>query len=157
MKKRKKQKEAYTIPVQGGGVPVTKTLYKVWKHYENKEDYFMVGQKEEHFRYNPEKGIAEILPGREDSLDRLLGTGAEFAQDQSSVEDRAIASIMLQSLMVRLSQQEQEILYLRYYLGLSIEEAAKALGVPRTTFRRNLSNLVKKCRWLLKNSRQSIQ
>ena len=157
MKKRKKQEAAYTIPVQGGSVPVTKTLYKVWKHYENKENYFMVGQKEEQFRYKPEKGIAAFLPSREDSLDRLQREGVEFAEDQSSVEDRAIAAIMIKGLMARLPAKEREILYLRYYLGLSIDDSAQAFGVSSTTFRRNLSTLVKKCQYLLQDEYDSAQ
>ena len=157
MMKRKKRKEAYSIPVQGGSVPVTKTIYKVWKHYENKENYFMVGQKEERFRYKPDRGIAAFLPSREDSLDRLQREGVEFAEDQSSVEDRAIAAIMVKGLMARLSAKEREILYLRYYLGLSIDDAAQAFGVSSATFRRYLSSLVKKCQYLLKNEYNSAQ
>ena len=149
--KKRRERDDYKIPVPGQSVPVTRAVYTAWKHYENKESYFMVKQKEEIFRYDPEKLIAEFLPSREDSLNRLMGDGVEFAVDQSSVEDRAIAAVMSERLMAQLSRQEREALYLRFCLGKSMNDSARALGFSSTAFKRYMRSLIEKCRKILEN------
>ena len=71
----------------GNRVPVSRNVYDTYWRYANKEDYFMRSLKEERFRYDPERQIAEFLPSREDSYERLLEEGEEFACEQKSVED----------------------------------------------------------------------
>ena len=153
MAKRRKQGE-YTIPVPGESVPVSKPVFDAWKHFENKEEYFMVTQKGETFHYDPEKLIAEFLPSREDSLNRLVADGMEFAVDQSSVEDRAIAAVMVEHLMEQLSPQERNALYQRFCLGKTLNDCAAALGFSGTAFKRYMRTLVTKCREILENGRK---
>ena len=144
-----KRKSPYTIATPDGIVTVSKPVYTAWKHYENKENYFMGKQKEETFLYDPEKLIAAFLPSREDSFDRLSGEGLEFAVDQSSVEDRAIAAVMVDNLMEQLSEQEQQALYLRCCLEKTMDESARALGFSSTAFKRYMRSLIAKCHRIL--------
>lgn len=49
-------------------MPVSEQVYRVYQHYERKEEYFSYDLKTEKFQ----KETATFLPSREDSYERLL-------------------------------------------------------------------------------------
>ena len=52
----------------------------------------------------------------------------------------------LRELVSRLPEREQNLLLLRYWIGLSHQEVAQALGLPEGTVRRQCSELIAKLR-----------
>jgi RNA polymerase sigma-70 factor (ECF subfamily) len=52
----------------------------------------------------------------------------------------------LRAMVLRLPEREQNLLLLRYWIGLSHEEAAQALGLPGGTVRRQCAELLEKLR-----------
>ena len=104
------QRKRY-LYIDGQKVPVSEQVYKAYWEYTEKERYFMGKPKQESFVYDPEEEIAALLPSREDSYERLLETNQQFTTADSPVEEQAVASIWLDSLMRDLSEEEREIIF----------------------------------------------
>lgn len=119
---------------QGRRVPVSEGIYKAYWYFTNKEDHFMRQLKEEAFRYDAEKRTAIFLPGKEDSYERLLAEGEEFACDEKSVEDQVIDSLLVRQFLENMSPNERRISFLTYVLGMSDDEAGKVLSIPKGTY-----------------------
>ena len=142
------QRKRY-LYIDGQKVPVSEQVYKAYWEYTEKERYFMGKPKQESFVYDPEEEIAALLPSREDSYERLLETNQQFTTADSPVEEQAVASIWLDSLMRDLSEEEREIIRQLYFLDKSEREACAALHLARTTFQRRKAALLEKLRILL--------
>ena len=130
----------------GNRVPVSDEIYAVCQRYAEKEDYLTRRLKEESFVYDPAKRIATFLPSREDSYERLIEAGEEFACDQSSVEERAIASILTENLMRRMTDEEKAIIIQSYVCGKSDQEAADYLGIHKEAYKSRRQAVIAKCR-----------
>lgn len=150
MKKRNSQ--LFLEDADGNRVPVSDKVYRAYWHFANKEDYFMRQLKEERFLYDPEKRIAEFIPGKEDSLERLLEDGADFSSDQQSVEEQAIFSVLVENLMKRMTDSEREVAYMSYALGKSDRECGEFLGIPENTYKSRRLAMLLKCRKLFDDS-----
>ena len=124
---------------------------------EGKEDYFLRRLKEEQFIYDSDSQTAIFLPSREDSYDRLIGEGEEFAADQSSVEDKAIAAVMVDQLSENLTSQEIQALYLRYALDWTEDAIAKHLGMERMQYRRMMADLLSRSKNILEGPSNNDQ
>ena len=146
MKKRNPQ---LFLSVPGKRVPVEKDVYDAWWNMENKEDYFVRKLKEERFIYDPEKGIAEIIPSREDSLERLMDEGAEFAMEQPSVEHQAEVRILMESILERLSEDEKRFMGLAFFSDMTEVDVSKMLNTPLSTFRDRKEAFLVRCRKIL--------
>ena len=120
---------------EGHRVPVSQEVYDAFWYYTNKEDYFMRILKSERFHYDPEKRIAVFLPSREDSYERLLAEGEEYACDEKPLEDTVVDSIMVRHLLAQMTADERNIAYLSYALGKSDDEASGSLGIPQDTYK----------------------
>ena len=71
MSKNREERANYYLYIDGQAVPVSEQVYRVYQHYERKEEYFSYDLKTEKFQ----KDTATFLPSREDSYERLLATG----------------------------------------------------------------------------------
>ena len=143
MEQRKKQ--FFLTDTEGKKVPVSENIYDAYWQYTNKEDYFMRQLKEERFRYDPERQIAEFLPSREDSYERLLEEGAEFMMNQPSVEEQAEIRILQEILLRNLKQDEVELIRLFYFSGKTDREISRQLGIPKSTLADRKKSLLERC------------
>ena len=137
---------------EGRRVPVSQEVYDAYWYYTNKEDYFMRLLKAERFRFDPDKRIALLLPGKEDSLDRLLDEGEEFALDQKSVEDTVVNSVLVQGLLKAATEEERKIAYLAFFVGATEEEASALLNLKRTTYQRKRDAMLVRWRYKFNDS-----
>ena len=80
---------------KGQAVLVSEQVYRVYQHYERKEEYFSYDLKVEKFQ----KETAAFLPSREDSYERLLEQDKQFAASDRSVEEQAVSSVWLEELL----------------------------------------------------------
>ena len=78
--------------IDGQAVPVSEQVYRVYQHYERKEEYFSYDLKVEKFQ----KATASFLPSREDSYERLLEQDRQFAASAHPVEEQAVSSVWLE-------------------------------------------------------------
>ena len=75
MSKNREERANYYLYIDGQTVPVSEQVYRVYQHYERKEEYFSYDLKVEKFQ----KETASFLPSREDSYERLLAKDKQFA------------------------------------------------------------------------------
>ena len=143
---KKQNSQHFLKDADGNRVPVSNEIYAACQKYAEKEDYLTRRLKEERFIYDPEKQIATFLPSREDSYERLIEAGEEFACDQSSVEERAIASILAENLMRRMTDEEKAIVIQSYVCGKSDQEAADYLGIHKEAYKSRRQAVIAKCR-----------
>lgn len=142
----------FLTDAEGHRVPVSEQVYNDYWLYTNKEDYFMRILKAERFLYDPEKLVAKFLPSREDSFDRLIAAGEEYAANDLPVAEQAINAVFVRELMVHLTRQEQRVLYLLFDRRMNEREASKALGLSKTEFHRRKIALYSKCRRIMGNT-----
>lgn len=109
-----------------------------------------VDLKAEEFIYDPEKGIAILLPGREDSLDRLLEHDRQFsALEDEAVEDIVVRAILLEKLrraLRALPTDELRMIDEIFFQERTEREASDKLHLPKTTFRRRMAHILEKLR-----------
>ena len=148
----KQNSQHFLTDADGNKVPVSEKVYTAYWQYTNREDYFMRQLKEERFHYDPERQIAEFLPSREDSLERLIEEGEEFVCNDFPVADRAVNAVFTQELMQHLDRQEQWMLYLLFAQRMTEREVSKALDIPKTMFHRMKVALYNKCRRIMGNT-----
>ena len=145
MSKKREERANYYLYINGQAVPVSEQVYRVYQHYERKEEYFSYDLKTEKFQ----KDTATFLPSREDSYERLLAANHQFASAGSSPEEEAVSSLWLADLMRGLSPEERDIITQLYILDKSERQACAALRLARTTFQRRKEALLEKLRNLL--------
>ena len=103
MSKKREERANYYLYINGQAVPVSEQVYRVYQHYERKEEYFSYDLKTEKFQ----KDTATFLPSREDSFERLLETDRQFAVAVQPVEEQAVSSVWLEELLQCLSADER--------------------------------------------------
>ena len=69
----------------------------------------------------------------------VLTSDIKFETRQTEFETRLIDSIVLKTLLPKLSKEHKQALYLTYWVGLTASDAATILGIPAATFRKRLS------------------
>ena len=75
------------IWIRGQFVEVTDEVYRAYMQGDRKMRYFENDLKTERFVFGKEGQVVQIIPSREDSLDRLVDENAQqFSDEQESVE-----------------------------------------------------------------------
>ena len=143
------QQKQFYLYIDGQAVPVSEEVYREYRHYARKEEYFSYDLKREKFACDQAARTATFTPSREDSYDRLLEGDRQFAAQGPTLEETVVSSLRMQDLMGKLSPQEREIIYQLYVLEKSEREASAALHLAQTTFRRRKKALLEKLRNLL--------
>ena len=92
MSKNREERANYYLYIDGQAVPVSEQVYRVYQHYERKEEYFSYDLKTEKFQ----KDTATFLPSREDSYERLLAKDKQFATSGQPVAEQAVSSVWLE-------------------------------------------------------------
>lgn len=77
-----KGKNDYHLYINGQAIPVSEEIYRAYKHFERKEEYFTYDLKAEKFS----KKTVSFLPSREDSYERLLEANQQFVIQEVSVQ-----------------------------------------------------------------------
>ena len=71
MSKNREESTNYYLYIDGQAVPVSEQVYRVYQHYERKEEYFSYDLKTEKFQ----KDTAIFLPSREDHSPQTVFRG----------------------------------------------------------------------------------
>lgn len=140
MSKQQEKQNQFTIYVQGQAVPVSEEVYRVYHHYERKEEYFSCDRKRGKFQQD----TGTFLPAREDSYDRLLEQDQQFASPDVSTEDQAVSEIWLESLARCLTPEERKLLYKLYFQGKTERETCRELGISKPALHRRKVKLLEK-------------
>lgn len=97
-------------------------------------------------------GEVKIIPGREDSYERLLEAEKQFMTEAESVEDAAIRAVMLEKLnnaMHMLTDSEAGIIYSLFYKEVSETQLAREMGIARTTLQSQKYRILEKLKEML--------
>lgn len=109
------EKDFY-LYIGGKPVKVSKEVYQEYYRGERKERYFMEDLKTERIIVDPLEQTVTIIPGREDSYERLLESSRQFAASGKSVEEQAVTSALVHRALETLTPQERELIEELYFL-----------------------------------------
>ena len=151
MSKNREERANYYLYIDGQAVPVSEQVYRAYRHYERKEEYFSYDLKTEKFQ----KETATFLPSKEDSYERLLEKDRQFAASGVSVEEQAVSSVWLAALLQRLSEDEKEILYKIYFEEKSERIVSAEMGISKTALHQRKVKLLQKLKNYLENMENS--
>ena len=97
------QQKQFYLYIDGQAVPVSEEVYREYRHYARKEEYFLHDLKREKFVCDQAARTATFTPSREDSYDRLLEGDRQFAAQGPTLEETVVSSLWMQDLMGKLS------------------------------------------------------
>ena len=149
MSKNREERANYYLYIDGQAVPVSEQVYRVYQHYERKEEYFSYDLKTEKFQ----KETATFLPSREDSYERLLEQDKQFAAPGKSVEQLATEHLEAEQVrfcLSELSEDERELILLLFYQEKTEQEVGNMLHISQQSVNKRKQTLLLKLRkiWL---------
>ena len=147
-----KDREKYIIVVEGQLVEVTREVYEVYYKAERKERHFMYEMKAGRSRMDKVTGEKIILPGIEDSYDRLVEANLQFADQMYDLEEEVLLGLLIEKLnsaLELLSVEEMEIVRQLYYEEINEVRLSEKLGMPRRTLRDKKKKILEKLRKLM--------
>ena len=110
------------IWIRGQFVEVTDEVYRAYMQGDRKMRYFENDLKTERFVLGKEGQVVQIIPSREDSLDRLVDENAQqFSDEQESVESVVLHKLEVDRLHTALSlltPEERALIQGLYYADL---------------------------------------
>ena len=119
--------------------------YRVYQHYERKEEYFSYDLKTEKFQ----KDTASFLPSREDSYERLLEKDRQFAAPGKNVEQLALEHLEAEQIrfcLAQLNEDEQELIFLLFYQEKTEQEVGNILHISHQAVNKRKRVLLLKLR-----------
>ena len=141
------------IWISGQLVAVTDEVYAAYTKGDRKMRYFENDLKTERFLLTKDGRIEQIIPSREDSLDRLMEDNAQqFSNGQESVEDVVFRQIMVDKLHTALSQlteKERALIQALFFEEMTEREYAEQLGVYRNAVHKKKMRILEKLKKLL--------
>ena len=150
MSKNQEEWTNYYLYIDGQAVPVSEQVYRVYQHYERKEEYFSYDLKTEKFQ----KETATFLPSREDSYERLLEKDKQFAAPGKSVEQLASEHLEAEQIrfcLAQLNEDEQELISLLFYQEKTEQEVGNMLHISRQAVNKRKRVLLLKLRKICYN------
>ena len=156
------------IWIRGQYVEVTDEVYRAYMQGDRKMRYFENDLKTERFVLGKEGQVVQIIPSREDSLDRLVDENAQqFSDEQESVEsvvlhklevDReSVESVVLHKLEVDrlhtalslLAPEERALIQALFFDERKESELAMELGISQPAVYKRKMKVLKKLKLLL--------
>lgn len=124
----------------------------VLKQSERKMIYQEYDIKSEKFKVDIEKQRVFFIPSREDSLERLVESAAQFKDESMDVEKIVIDAIVIEQLkesLKLLDKEEYELITALFYEGKSEREYAAQCGISRTTLQYRKYRILEKLKNIL--------
>lgn len=142
------------IWIRGQFIEVTDEVYTAYMKGDRKIRYFENDLKTGRTVRDKNGNIQQILPSREESLDRLVEDNArQFSDSHESVEDIVIQKISLEKLHIALSKlpkKDQELIYALFYEEKRERDYAEKIGVSPSTVHRRKEKIINKLKNYLK-------
>lgn len=143
------------IWINGQTVTVNDAVYAAYIQGDRKNRYFENDLKMERVMRNKDGSIKEILPSREDSLDRLMDdNAAQFADAHESVEDavfRKITAERLYTALEKLPAAERTLIIALYFDGKTERDLAIEIGISQPAVHKQKNRILKKLKVFLEN------
>lgn len=137
------------IRIDGKPVEVSEEIYTYIMHSDWNSYYAEVKRKRERIRINSKKETVKIIPSREDSLDRLMAIGTEFANDSEPIAETAIRKMTVQQALEQLTADERFIIIRIYFNGDTERELARAMRLSQSTLHTRKQKILLKLRKII--------
>ena len=141
------------IWIRGQFVEVTEEVYRAYMRGDRKIRYFENDLKTERFVLGKDGQVIQIIPSREDSLDRLVDENAQqFPDEQESVESVVLHKLEVDRLHTALSlltPEERALIQALFFEERSESELAAALGISQPAVYKRKMKVLKKLKLLL--------
>lgn len=144
-----KGKNDYHLYINGQTVPVSEEVYRAYKHFERKEEYFTYDLKAEKFS----KKTASFLPSREDSYERMMEANQQFVIQEVSVQvqvEKLLDAEMVKKVLSFLNSEERELINLLFYQEKTEQEVGILLHISQQAVNKRKQAVLIKLRKLLK-------
>ena len=139
--------------VSGQFVEVTDEIYDAYMKGDRKMRYFESDLKAERFLMDENGQIKQVIPSREDSLDRLMDDNAEqFADRHESVEDMVLRRISIEWLykaLDTLTERERKLIEALFFEEMTEREVAHSLGISHPAVHKHKNKILKKLKHFL--------
>lgn len=143
------------IWINGQAVAVNDAVYAAYMQGDRKNRYFENDLKVERIIRDEDNSIKEIIPSREDSLDRLMDdNAAQYADGDESVEDavfRRITAETLYAALEKLPVAERTLMIALYFEGKTERELAMKIGISQPAVHKKKNKILKKLKVFLEN------
>lgn len=127
-------------------VPVTEKVYQAYYKMDRHSRYLEKDIKVGSSKFDLKTGAIKYKPSKEDSIERLMDKGVDFA-DVQDVEDIVCDKAMLfilQKAMKELDSEEREIINSLYYKNLTTRETGKKINKSHVTVGKKHKKILKK-------------
>lgn len=127
-------------------VPVSEEVYQAYYKMDRRMRYLEEDVKVGKSVENPETGEITFLPSKEDSIQRLMDQGEDFASEQiveDIVSDKATL-LLLQKAVAELDREEQELIKAIYYQEKTTREIAEEKEVSQPAIVKRHQKAIKK-------------
>lgn len=144
-----KGKNDYHLYINGQAIPVSEEVYRAYKHFERKEEYFTYDLKVEKFS----KKTVSFLPSREDSYERLLEANQQFVIQEVSVQaqvEKLLDVEIVRKALSFLNPEEKELINLLFYQEKTEQEVGILLHISQQAVNKRKKTVLIKLRKLLK-------
>ena len=143
------------IWIRGQFVEVTEEVYRAYMRGDRKIRYFENDVKTERFVLGKDGQVIQIIPSREDSLDRLVDENAQqFPDEQESVESVVLHKLeedRLHTALSLLAPEERALIQALFFEERSESELAAALGISQPAVYKRKMKILKKLKLLLES------
>ena len=141
------------IWIRGQYVEVTDEVYRAYMQGDRKMRYFENDLKTERFVLGKEGQVVQIIPSREDSLDRLVDENTQqFSDKQESVESVVLHKLEVDRLHTALSllaPEERALIQALFFDERKESELAMELGISQPAVYKRKMKVLKKLKLLL--------
>jgi len=143
------------IWIRGQFIEVTDEVYAAYMQGDRKMRYFENDLKSERTVLDKDGQVVQVIPSREDSLDRLMDENArQFSHSDESVENavfRKMEQDKLHTVLSRLSLEEQSLIWALFFEERSESELATELGISQPAVYKRKIKILKKLKLFLEN------
>lgn len=139
----------HIIRIDGKPVEVSEEIYTYTMRSDWNNYYAEIKRKRERIRINSKKETVKIIPSREDSLDRLMAIGTEFANDSEPIAESAIRKITVQKALEQLTADERFIIVRIYFEDNTERELAKEMHLSQSTINSRKQKILLKLRKII--------
>jgi RNA polymerase sigma factor (sigma-70 family) len=116
-------------------VPVTDEIYREYYKMKRRERYLEQDIKVGRIDINPETREPVFIPSKEDSIERLMDIGQDFAAEENLediVADKAML-LILQEALKELDREDMALIENIYYKNLTVRKIAEETNVSHVT------------------------
>lgn len=123
------------IWLNGQLIEVSDEVYEAYMQGERKIRYFENDLKIEQVRYNSDGTVKQIIPSREDSLERLMDDNArQFSDGTENIEETVLRMMAVEELhnaIAQLSKEERFLVTALFFEEQTERDMAVLLGISQ--------------------------